>query len=97
MCFEKLLLSSVKKTPGMALGKEDLCRVFFLLSVFYLALGKELLYRVLEKKHSANHVVPSKESDSGSASQCHIFVDLRALHAVSNISIPPQELFGEHL
>jgi hypothetical protein len=32
------------------LGKEDLCRVFFLPSVFNLALYKELLYRVPEKK-----------------------------------------------
>jgi hypothetical protein len=40
--------------------------VFFLPSVFYLALGKELLCRVPEKKHSANHVALGKEPDSGS-------------------------------
>jgi hypothetical protein len=36
-------------------------------SVFYLALGKELLCRVPEKKHSANHMALGKEPDSGSA------------------------------
>jgi hypothetical protein len=40
--------------------------VFFLPSVFYLALGKELLCRVPEKKHSANHMALGKEPDSGS-------------------------------
>jgi hypothetical protein len=34
--------------------------------VFYLALGKELLCRVLEKKHSANHMALGKEPDSSS-------------------------------
>jgi hypothetical protein len=52
-------LPSVKKT----LGKDLLCRVFFLTrgkepslpSILFVALGKEALCRVSEKKHSANH------------------------------------------
>jgi len=68
-------LPSVKKT----LGKEGLCRVFFfytrrrtlfvkcfLPSVFSLALGKEALCRMPEKKNSANHYTLGKEPDSGS-------------------------------
>ena len=58
----------------MALGKIHLCRVpkktlgkaifvecFFLLSVFYLALGKDHLYRVYDKIHSAKPSALSKE------------------------------------
>jgi hypothetical protein len=50
MCFE-IFFAECKET----LGKEALRQVFFLPSVF-LALGKELLCRVPEKKHSANHL-----------------------------------------
>jgi hypothetical protein len=62
-----------------ALSKEALYRVSkikhsakklfaecFLPSVFCLALGKELVCRVLEKKHSSNHLALGKEPDSGS-------------------------------
>jgi len=66
-------LLSVKKT----LDKDLLCRVFFFIlgkeaslpSVFlpsvFLALGKELLCRVV-KKYSANHLTLGKEPDSDS-------------------------------
>jgi hypothetical protein len=40
-------------------------------SVFYLALGKELLCRVPAKKHSANHMALGKEPNSGNVTMNH--------------------------
>jgi hypothetical protein len=54
-------VSKIKKK----LGKEILCRVFFLPSVFCLAFDKKLLCRV-PKKHSINRLTLSKKSDFGS-------------------------------
>jgi hypothetical protein len=66
------------------LGKKTLCRVskikhsaksffaecFLLPRDFCVALGKELLYRVPEKKHLAKNVALGKEQNSGSGVKC---------------------------
>ena len=50
----------------ITLGKDAFCRVFFLPSVFYLALGKDRLCRVPDKIHSAKPPALGKVLVSGS-------------------------------
>ena len=58
--------TSLPSARKKALGKYAFCRVFFLPSVFYLALGKDDLFRVPDKIHSAKPPALSKVPVSGS-------------------------------
>ena len=78
--FAECILSGTQQTRSLpsatlkTLGKEEVCRVFFLhsakrsicLSVFVAALGKELVRRVPEGIHSANIKTLGKFENSGS-------------------------------
>ena len=59
--------TSLPSARKKALGKYVFCRVFFLPSVFYLALGKDRLCRVPNKIHSAKPPALGKVPVSGSA------------------------------
>jgi len=62
--FVECFLFDTRQTP-------PLCRVFFLPSVFRIALGKEFVYRVPYGMHSANIKILGKFEVSGSAiNQC---------------------------
>jgi hypothetical protein len=59
--------NSLPSVKNKTLGKKLLRRVFSFTEGFFVALGKELICRVPEKKHSANNMALVKEPNSGSA------------------------------
>jgi hypothetical protein len=64
--FDTRQRSSLSSVKNKTLGKELLRRVFSFTEGFFVTLGKELLCRVPEKKHSAKYLVLGKEPNSGS-------------------------------
>jgi hypothetical protein len=65
-------INSLPSVKNKTLGKELLAECFLLPRVFCVALGKELLCRVPEKKHSAKNLALGKEPNSGSICLCFI-------------------------
>ena len=69
------------RVPKKNTRQSHLCRVFFLSSVFYLALGKDRLYRMFDKIHLTEPSALGKVSVSGSACnlKCKVLLPIASL------------------
>jgi hypothetical protein len=87
--FDTRQRNSLPSVKNKTLGKELLRRVFSFTEGFCVALGKELLCRVPEKKHSAKYLALGKEPNSGSDRQrllCQVLFIRHSTYTLTSVN-----------